>query len=107
MATQPPPSRGPHVRGRGGPNVSATRHYPGREDPRRGGGGGGAVNKALYTCTSWYAYAAMFGSSFVRFSKILRTSVCTICQTGPKLHLHLAVFCCPSLHLTLLCTARL
>ena len=21
------------------------------------------VNKALHTCTSWYAYAAMFGSS--------------------------------------------
>ena len=23
------------------------------------------VNEALYTCTSWYVYAAMFGSSTV------------------------------------------
>ena len=23
------------------------------------------VNKALHTCTSWYAYAAMFGTSFL------------------------------------------
>ena len=28
-----------------------------------GGGGRKQVNKALHTCTSWYAYAAMFGSS--------------------------------------------
>ena len=30
-----------------------------------GGGGGGAQAglKALYTCASWYAYAAMSGSS--------------------------------------------
>ena len=27
------------------------------------GGGRKQVNKALHTCTSWYAYAAMFGSS--------------------------------------------
>ena len=27
------------------------------------GGGGKQVNKALYTCTSWHAYAAMFSSS--------------------------------------------
>ena len=27
------------------------------------GGGAQAGLKALYTCTSWYAYAAMFGSS--------------------------------------------
>ena len=26
-------------------------------------GGRKQVNKALHTCTSWYAYAAMFGSS--------------------------------------------
>ena len=26
-------------------------------------GGAQAGLKALYTCTSWYAYAAMFGSS--------------------------------------------
>ena len=32
----------------------------------RGGPEGGRkqVNKALHTCTSWSAYAAMFGSSF-------------------------------------------
>ena len=28
-----------------------------------GGGGGQAGLKALYTCTSWYAYAAMSGNS--------------------------------------------
>ena len=33
--------------------------------PTQGGSVGGRkqVNKALHTCTSWYAYAAMFGSS--------------------------------------------
>ena len=31
--------------------------------PPFGGGGRKRVNKALHTCTSWYAYAAMFGSS--------------------------------------------
>ena len=29
----------------------------------RRGGERKQVNKALHTCTSWYAYAAMFGSS--------------------------------------------
>ena len=29
----------------------------------RGGGGAQAGHKALHTCTSWYAYGAMFGSS--------------------------------------------
>ena len=29
----------------------------------QGRGGRKQVNKALHTCTSWYAYAAMFGSS--------------------------------------------
>ena len=28
-----------------------------------GGGGAQAGHKALHTCTSWYAYAAMFSSS--------------------------------------------
>ena len=52
------------------------------------------VNKALYTCTSWYANAAMFGMSFgIRIINISGTAVCTICRTGPKLRLHLAVFC--------------
>ena len=27
------------------------------------------VNKALHTCTSWYAYAAMFGSSIILHSR--------------------------------------
>ena len=40
----------------------------GREGERNGcsgveAGGRMQVNKALLTCTSWYAYAAMFGSS--------------------------------------------
>ena len=40
MATRPPPARGPHVGGRGGPKVSAKWHYPGAQRALGGGGGG-------------------------------------------------------------------
>ena len=52
------------------------------------------VNKALHTCTSWYAYAAMFGSS-------IDTMVPRALQRMYRLHLCLpsypllAVFCRP------------
>ena len=52
------------------------------------------VNKALHTCTSWYAYAAMFGSS-------IDTMVPRALQCMYRLHLCLpsypllAVFCRP------------
>ena len=40
------------------------------------------VNKELHTCTSWYAYAAMFGSSIIFHST----------NSGPS-YLQLANFC--------------
>ena len=57
-------------------------------------GGRKQVNKALHTCTSWYAYAAMFGSS-------IDTMVPRALQRMYRLHLCLpsyplqAVFCRP------------
>ena len=45
---------------------------------------GKQVNKALHTCTSWYAYAAMFGSSmaFQCGSQDQLGELCTSCQTS-------------------------
>ena len=50
--------------------------------PKRGlvEGGPQAGLKALYTCTSWYAYAAMFGSSK---RSLIRYKCATIQITAP------------------------
>ena len=64
--------------------------------PRCGGGGGGRkqVNKALHTCTSWYAYAAMFGSSIDTMGPRARQRMYRLHLCLPSYRL-LAVFCRP------------
>ena len=56
------------------------------------------VNGALYACVSRGACTAPCGGSFgIHIPDPSGRAVCTICQTGRKLHIHLALYCRPNL----------